>query len=262
MPRSREGSGRKVPRGTWRRIVAFAAPYRGSLTVFLLIVIALVAVAPAVFDSVVDTPATRALLEGRYDDVDQLTGQIGANDPAAVAVKARALIARGRYAEAETALKPVAGRAPSSVAALELGLLGKLLGRPDANAILNRVAAESRDLLVAARALRAIGQFKEANGIFLDLVARYELSLESSRQPELRAAIDEGGRQLRAMLAQLLESLGVPDPDQAAWPVAAMLDGLLYDRVAGTGATLSPEAFEAAVRRSVAALIAVLRSDR
>jgi DNA-binding transcriptional regulator YbjK len=95
-----------------------------------------------------------------------------------------------------------------------------------------------------------------------DLVARYELSLESSRQPELRAAIDEGGRQLRSMLAQLLESLGVPDPDQAAWPVAAMLDGLLYDRVAGTGATLSPEAFEAAVRRSVAALIAGLRSDR
>jgi AcrR family transcriptional regulator len=95
-----------------------------------------------------------------------------------------------------------------------------------------------------------------------DLVARYELSLESSRQPELRAAIDEGGRQLRAMLAQLLDNLGVPDPDQAAWPVAAMLDGLLYDRVAGTGATLSPEAFEAAVRRSVAALIAGLRSDR
>ena len=31
-----------------------------------------------------------------------------------------------------------------------------------------------------------------------DLVARYELSLEASRQPELRTAIDEGGRQLRA----------------------------------------------------------------
>src|SRR5919198_1728541 len=87
-----------------------------------------------------------------------------------------------------------------------------------------------------------------------DLVARYELSLEASRQPELRAAIDEGGRQLRAMLAQLLDGLGVPDPESAAWPVAAMLDGLMYDRVAGTGATLSPEAFEAAVRRSVTAL--------
>jgi AcrR family transcriptional regulator len=92
-----------------------------------------------------------------------------------------------------------------------------------------------------------------------DLVARYELSLEASRQPELRAAIDEGGRQLRAMLTQLLAGLGVPDPEAAAWPVAAMLDGLMYDRVAGTGTTLSPEAFEAAVRRSVTALIAGLR---
>ncbi|TDO62663.1 TetR family transcriptional regulator [Kribbella sp. VKM Ac-2571] len=92
-----------------------------------------------------------------------------------------------------------------------------------------------------------------------DLVARYELSLEASRQPELRTAIVEGGRQLRAMLARLLAGLGVPDPEAAAWPVAAMLDGLLYDRIAGTGTTLSPEAFEAAVRRSVTALIAGLR---
>ncbi len=95
-----------------------------------------------------------------------------------------------------------------------------------------------------------------------DLVARYELSLEASRQPELRAAIDEGGRQLRALLAQLLDGLGVPDPSEAAWPVAAMMDGLLYDRVAGAGATLSPEAFEAAVRRSVTALIEGLRTGR
>ena len=92
-----------------------------------------------------------------------------------------------------------------------------------------------------------------------DLVARYELSLEASRQPELRAAINAGGQQLRAMLAQLLAGLGVPDPDAAAWPVAAMMDGLMYDRVAGAGGTLSPEAFEAAVRRSVTALIAGLR---
>ncbi|RZU20122.1 TetR family transcriptional regulator [Kribbella rubisoli] len=95
-----------------------------------------------------------------------------------------------------------------------------------------------------------------------DLVARYELSLEASRQPELRTAINEGGRELRAMLAQLLAGLGVPEPEAAAWPVAAMMDGLMYDRVAGAGATLSPEAFEAAVRRSVVALIAGLKGAR
>ncbi|TCO30552.1 TetR family transcriptional regulator [Kribbella steppae] len=88
-----------------------------------------------------------------------------------------------------------------------------------------------------------------------DLIARYELSLEASRQPELRAAIDEGGRQLRAMLAHVLGGLGVPNPSEAAWPVAAMLDGLMYDRVAGVGVTLSQEEFEAGVRRSVTALL-------
>jgi DNA-binding transcriptional regulator YbjK len=95
-----------------------------------------------------------------------------------------------------------------------------------------------------------------------DLVARYELSLEASRQPELRTAINEGGQELRAMLAQLLDGLGVPEPEAAAWPVAAMMDGLMYDRVAGAGATLSPEAFEAAVRRSVVALVAGLKGAR
>jgi len=64
------------------------------------------------------------------------------------------------------------------------------------------------------------------------------------------------------MLAQVLEGLGVPDPEAAAWPVAAMMDGLMYDRVAGAGATLSPEAFEAGVRRSVAALVDGLRAGR
>ena len=95
-----------------------------------------------------------------------------------------------------------------------------------------------------------------------DLVARYELSFEASRQPELRAAIDEGGRQLRAMLAQLLDGLGVPNTVAAAWPAAAMLDGLLYDRVAGAGATMPQEDFEAGVRRSVTALLDGLRAGR
>ncbi|TDC21196.1 TetR family transcriptional regulator [Kribbella albertanoniae] len=88
-----------------------------------------------------------------------------------------------------------------------------------------------------------------------DLIARYELSLEASRQPELRTAIDTGGRQLRAMLGQLLAALGVPDPERAAWPLAAMLDGLLYDRVAGVGSTLSEADFEDGVRRAVAAVL-------
>ena len=94
-----------------------------------------------------------------------------------------------------------------------------------------------------------------------DLIARYELSLEASRQPELRDAIVQGGRRLREGLADLLAALGVPDAGTVAWPVAAMMDGLLYDRIAGAGSALSEEAFEAAVRRSLAALLAGLRND-
>jgi DNA-binding transcriptional regulator YbjK len=94
-----------------------------------------------------------------------------------------------------------------------------------------------------------------------DLVARYELSLEASRQPELREAIIQGGRQLRDGLTGLLEALGVPDAEEATWPVAAMLDGLMYDRVAGAGVTMSPAAYESAVRRAVGALLTGLRQD-
>jgi AcrR family transcriptional regulator len=95
-----------------------------------------------------------------------------------------------------------------------------------------------------------------------DQVARYELSLEASRQPDLREAIIRGGRRLRLGLAGLLAGLGVPDPEAAAWPVAAMMDGLMYDRVAGAGTTLSPDEFETAVRRSLTALLAGLRTIR
>src|SRR6478609_11821434 len=40
MPRGKDNGGRKVPKGTWRRILRFAGPYRTALTIFLLIIIA------------------------------------------------------------------------------------------------------------------------------------------------------------------------------------------------------------------------------
>jgi AcrR family transcriptional regulator len=92
-----------------------------------------------------------------------------------------------------------------------------------------------------------------------DLAARYELSLEARRQPELQDAIIKGGRQLREGLAGLLAAAGVPDAADVAWPVAAMMDGLLYDRLAGAGSTMSPEAYEHAVRRTLSALLAGLQ---
>ena len=121
--------------------------------------------------------ATRALNEGRYDDVDAATEKQDLRDPSVAAVKARAAIARGHYAQAEALLRPVAVRAPQSEAALELGLLQQTLGRPDATTLLEKVAplADASDNPVevarAARALRALGRFHEANAAYRDASA-------------------------------------------------------------------------------------------
>src|SRR5262245_34012710 len=85
--------------------------------------------------------AARALIEGRYAEVDTLTEKLDLKDPNVIALRARAAIARGLYAEAETALQAAASRAPSSEAALELGLLQQTLSRPGATQTLERVAA-------------------------------------------------------------------------------------------------------------------------
>ena len=116
--------------------------------------------------------ATRAFIEGRYDEVDTLTDKLDARDADVVALKARAGIERGRYADAEALLQPVALRAQTSEAALQLGLLQKMLGRPAANQTLERVAeltASTRSAVEMARggrALQALDRFKPANDAF------------------------------------------------------------------------------------------------
>src|SRR4051812_8853719 len=58
--------------------------------------------------------ANRALIEGRYDEVATIAARLDQQDPFVAAVKARALIARGKYQEAETLLRPIAQRLPTS----------------------------------------------------------------------------------------------------------------------------------------------------
>ena len=121
--------------------------------------------------------AQRALVEGRYDEVAGLTAALDPQDPNVAAVRARALIARGRYQEAETALGPIAQRAPTSDAALELGLLLDMLGRANAPAVLARVAAAAAvtndplELGRAGRALRALGRLQDANAAYRDALS-------------------------------------------------------------------------------------------
>jgi tetratricopeptide (TPR) repeat protein len=121
--------------------------------------------------------ATHALIEGKYDEAIALADKLDARDPAVVALKARATRARGRYQEAETLLRPVAMRAPTSDAALELGLLLDMLGRGEAKAILEKIApiADSSndpyEVARGGRAMRALNRFQEANAAYREAAA-------------------------------------------------------------------------------------------
>ena len=113
-------------------------------------------------------PAARAFNAGQYEQVETLLRS--STDPRSVALRARAAIARGRYAEAETMLLAPASASPGSDAALELGLLQLYLGRrTDGTRTLQGVISRSPsnaplDLMRLGLAARGLGQFQEANG--------------------------------------------------------------------------------------------------
>ncbi|WP_228972976.1 TetR/AcrR family transcriptional regulator [Streptomyces sp. DH12] len=67
-------------------------------------------------------------------------------------------------------------------------------------------------------------------------LARFELSLEATRRPELRADLRTAGLAARSRAADLLAALGAPRPGPAADLLVAWTDGLLYDRLAGAPA--------------------------
>ncbi|HWF84472.1 MAG TPA: tetratricopeptide repeat protein [Vicinamibacterales bacterium] len=121
--------------------------------------------------------AERAYNEGRYAEVETLTDKLDGRDPAVVVLRARALIARGQYAAAEPLLRPAANKAPAGDAALELGLLQQMLGKPDATPLLQRVAATAdsatapAELARAARALWALNQWQPANSAYRSAAA-------------------------------------------------------------------------------------------
>jgi len=122
--------------------------------------------------------AVRALIEGRFDEIDMVTAKLDQADPDVIAVKARAAIARGRYEQAETMLRTAVPLAPTSEAALQLGLLLQMLGRADATMVLERVALlaerspDPTEIARGARAQRALGRLKDANASYQIAVNR------------------------------------------------------------------------------------------
>ena len=70
--------------------------------------------------------------------------------------------------------------------------------------------------------------------------ARFELALEATRRPELRAAYDEMGRRFRAQTSRLLAASGSAEPERDAWTLIAWLEGTAFYALAGAGTTAAP----------------------
>ncbi|MGN5637485.1 TetR/AcrR family transcriptional regulator [Streptomyces sp. AC154] len=66
------------------------------------------------------------------------------------------------------------------------------------------------------------------------LVCRYELALEATRRPELRAFFDATGRQFREPLVALMTAAGSPEPERHALSLVAWCEGLMFSCAAGS----------------------------
>lgn len=66
------------------------------------------------------------------------------------------------------------------------------------------------------------------------LVGRYELALEATRRPELRAFFDETGRQFREPLTGLLRAAGSRAPERHTLSLVAWTEGIMFSCVAGS----------------------------
>ncbi|MBQ0987971.1 TetR/AcrR family transcriptional regulator [Streptomyces sp. F63] len=72
------------------------------------------------------------------------------------------------------------------------------------------------------------------------LVARYELALEATRRPELRAVYDAQGRVFRDMVEAMLGAAGSRAPERHALSLVAWCDGVLFSCTAGSFHTVRP----------------------
>lgn len=181
---------------------------------------------------------------------------VGAQRQDAIADAAIALVAtRGMRGLTHRAVDAEAGLPPGSTSyylrtrhALLAACLDRLLALDERVVLGASADAPVLEVLVS-------GIVRLARDLPQSTLARYELALEATRRPELRALMDRHALGLRSQLARVLADGGIPDATQVAWPVAAMMDGLLRDRIVGLSATLSEEAFEESVRRSLGALL-------
>ncbi|HEY7594721.1 MAG TPA: TetR family transcriptional regulator [Actinophytocola sp.] len=83
--------------------------------------------------------------------------------------------------------------------------------------------------------------------------ARFELSLEATRRPELRAKMTEYGSGFRLMPEKLLAAAGIRDARRRAQALVSFIDGVLFHQIAQVGAgELSAEDLASTCRDMVA----------
>jgi DNA-binding transcriptional regulator YbjK len=66
-------------------------------------------------------------------------------------------------------------------------------------------------------------------------LARYELALEATRRPELRAIYDEVGALFRDPAVAIIAAVGSTDPVRHGRQIIAYSEGVLFDVIAGAG---------------------------
>jgi DNA-binding transcriptional regulator YbjK len=91
------------------------------------------------------------------------------------------------------------------------------------------------------------------------VLARFELALEATRRPELRAAYDEMGQAIRVQVVRLLAAAGSAHPERDAWTLIASVEGTVFYALAGAGGAAVPTRDE--LRAQVTGLLASLRGD-
>ncbi|MGV2915482.1 TetR/AcrR family transcriptional regulator [Streptomyces alfalfae] len=91
------------------------------------------------------------------------------------------------------------------------------------------------------------------------LLSRYELALEATRRPELRAYYDATGARFREPLEALLTAAGSPAPARHTLSVVAWCEGLMFTCAAGPYHATPPT--EEDLRRGAAELLAGMLPD-
>lgn len=84
------------------------------------------------------------------------------------------------------------------------------------------------------------------------LAARYELALESTRRPSLRAVMEQSRQRFAALAELLLRAGGCAEPEEHAPQLIALLDGIAVDQLQEATPSLDRAAIESLIDRFLA----------